>query len=197
MQINTDHDKIHPGQLGFDFDGVIGDIGEIFLRLACEEYGFCDLRLEDITSFEVDKCLNMEAAIVEDIFTRVLDDTVGVGMKPMSGALEVLSELAEQSTVTVITARPHSDSVHDWLEAMLPQASLPAIKVVAMGDHDDKSRYILEHGLRYFIDDRAETCLQLSKTGIQPFVFHQPWNRDRHQLPMVHSWADIRGLCLL
>ena len=70
------------------------------------------------------------------------------------------------------------------------------LRVVAMGDHDDKARHIRQAGLSAFIDDRAETCVQLSRAGLAAIVFAQPWNRDRHSLPTVHSWAEIRALCL-
>ncbi len=190
------YEKINPELLGFDFDGVIADTAETFIRLACEKYGICTICKEDITNFEVEQCLELDQEMVNDIFTMVLLDSVGTGLKPMDGAIEVIGELTESAEVTVITARPCADPVHNWLEKMLPKSSLPRIRVVAMGGHDDKSRHIHDHGLRYFIDDRAETCIQLSEAGIQPFVFSQPWNENRHQLPVVNSWQEIRTLCL-
>ncbi len=69
------------------------------------------------------------------------------------------------------------------------------IKVVAMGDHNDKARYIKMSGLSTFVDDRAETCQQLHEAGIRSIVFSQPWNRNRHKLPTVRDWEDIRALC--
>jgi 5'(3')-deoxyribonucleotidase len=189
-------EKIDPGLLGFDFDGVIADTAETFIRLACEKYDLCGIRKEDITSFEVEQCLDMNQDIVNDIFTMVLLDSVGTGLKPMADAVEVIGELSETTEVTVVTARPVADPVHDWLESVFPKSTLPAIRVVAMGAHDDKSRHIHDQGLRYFIDDRAETCVQLDRDGIQPIVFSQPWNKNRHRLPVVNSWEEIRALCL-
>lgn len=190
------HEKIDPGRLGFDFDGVIADTADTFIRLACEEYGLCGIRKEDITNFEVEQCLDVGPEIVHAIFTKILIDSVGTGLKPMTGAIEVLGELSELATVTVVTARLYAHPVHDWLEKMFPSSTLPRIRVVAMGTHDNKPRHIHDQKLRYFIDDRAETCLQLSQDGIQPFVFFQPWNENRHHLPVVNSWQEIRTLCL-
>ncbi|RWX51832.1 hypothetical protein VU01_10757 [Candidatus Electrothrix marina] len=186
--------KINPALLGFDFDGVIADTAEIFLRLACEDYGLCDLTREDIVNFEVEQCLSLDRTQVDALFTKVLLDSVGTGLQPMENAVEVLGELAELSTISVITARPLAAPVHDWFDAFFPASTCKAIKVTAMGAHDGKSQHIHEQGLQFFIDDRAETCVQLSKAGIQPFVFHQPWNHNRHQLPSVSSWRDIRDL---
>ena len=188
--------RIHPAEIGFDFDGVIADTVEAFIRIACEQYGHCGIRPEDITHFLVEECLEMDAATADSIFRQILRDSVGCGVRPMPGAVEVLSEMSLQVGVTIITARPEPEPVHQWLDAIFPTAARSRMRVVAMGDHDDKARHIRMAGLSTFVDDRAETCLQLREAGINPIVFHQPWNRDRHSLPMVRNWAEIRALCL-
>jgi len=189
-------EKIDLVSLGFDFDGVIADTAETFIRLACEKYQYCDVILEDIVSFEVEECLDIAPKIVQSIFMEVQLDSIGTGLQPMPGAVEVLGELTEQAEVTVITARPAAGPVHAWLETMLPKSTCSNINVIAMGNHDDKARHIREQGLTHFIDDRAETCNHLNSLGINPIVFNQPWNENRHNLPMVNSWQDIRALCL-
>jgi len=187
---------IDPGLLGFDFDGVIADTAESFIRLACEEHGYCGILREEITNFEVEQCLDIPKKTADAIFTSLQLDSIGTGLKPMPGAVEVIGELTEKNTVTVITARSLAAPVHDWLAHVFPPSTLPGIKVIAMGEHDSKSHHIQQQQLQYFIDDRAETCVQLSRCGINPIVFDQPWNENRHQLPVVRSWQDIRSLCL-
>lgn len=187
--------KILPAEIGFDFDGVIADTVEAFIRIACEQYAHCGIRPEDITHFSVEQCLAMDAGIAESIFLQILKDSVGTGLLPMPGAVEVLSELSGQAMVTIITARPDADPVHHWLQAFFPAPAYRKIRVVAMGDHDDKARHIRMSGLSAFVDDRAETCLQLSQVGIHSIVFSQPWNRYRHSLPAVQNWKEIRALC--
>ncbi len=188
--------KITPELLGFDFDGVIADTAESFIRLACEEHGHCGISREDITNFDVEQCLDMPKETAHAIFTSVQLDSIGAGLKPMPGAVEVLGDITEKTVVTVITARTHAAPVHDWLAHIFPPTTLPRIRVIAMGAHDEKGHHIKKQQLQYFIDDRAETCVCLSQSGINPIVFSQPWNENRHQLPMVHSWEDIRSLCL-
>lgn len=188
--------KIHPTHLGFDFDGVIADIAEAFIRLACQDYGCCSFRFEDITHFDVEQCLDIDPEIVEAIFTRILNDSVATGLLPMPGAVEVLGELTEHGEVTMVTARSEPKPVYDWLTSVMPSAVCRKIRIVAMGEHDDKPRHVRENGLQYFIDDRAETCHQLDRAGISPIVFSQPWNRGRHSFASVSSWQEIRALCL-
>jgi len=189
-------EKIHPAEIGFDFDGVIADTVEAFIRIACEQYDRCDIHPEDITDFTVEHCLGMETGIAESIFLQILKDSVGTGLLPMPGSVEVLAELSDQAQVTIVTARPLAEPVHDWLRLMFSAKVYDRMQVVAMGDHDDKVRHIHQLGLSTFVDDRAETCLQMHRAGIRSIVFSQPWNRNRHTLPSVQSWQEIRTLCL-
>jgi uncharacterized protein len=187
---------IKPSELGFDFDGVIADTAESFLRLACVDYGLCGFTPEDITHFELEQCLALDISIAEAIFSKILKDSVGTGLQALPGAVEVISQLAaRQHKVRVITARSLTEPVLDWFSSVLPSWALPALHVIAMGEHDAKAGYILEQGLHYFIDDRPETCVQLQGAGIQPIIFHQPWNRQACSgLPLVHSWQEIHEL---
>lgn len=188
--------RVHPSKLGFDFDGVIADTGEAFIRLACEQYGLCDFELEQVTTFAVEDCLDLDAGVAESIFLQILNDSIGSGLKPMKGAVQVLGELAAAATVTIVTARSLPQPVHDWLKVTFPAPVFQRMEVIAMGDHDDKPRHVRQLGLTHFIDDRAQTCLQLQAAGINSIVFSQPWNRNGHSLPTVNSWTDIRRLCL-
>ncbi len=181
-------------EIGFDLDGVIADTGEAFIRLACEEYEYCSFRLEDITSFQVENCLNIPTDKVEQIFYAILKDSLGTGLQPLPGAVEVITDMTTQAPVTIITARPLEEPVADWLDHFFSAETCKKIHLVAMGDHDDKARYIKEHNLNYFVDDRVETCLQLAETEITPIVFQQPWNHNKHKLNSVSSWQEIHKL---
>jgi len=188
--------KMHPAGIGFDFDGVIADTVEAFIRIACEQYGHCGICLEQITHFLVEECLPMDAGLAEAIFLKILRDSVGTGLLPMPGAVEVLGELSRHGRVSIVTARPDAQPVHVWLQTVFPEPVWQRIQVTAVGDHDDKARHIKALGLSAFIDDRAETCMQLHHAGIKAIVFSQPWNQNRHALPTVRTWAEIRNLCL-
>lgn len=186
--------QIQPSSIGFDFDGVIADIGEAFIRLACDDHNYCSIRLEDINSFQVESCLNIPLEIVGKIFDDILQDSLGTGLKPIAGALETLTRLNVISDVIVITARPELQPVQDWFDHFYPSNSGNRIRLVATGDHDNKEDFIRDYGLHHFIDDRAKTCLQLAEAGLSPIVYTQPWNRDQHNLPAVRDWEEIAGL---
>ncbi len=186
--------NIRSHEIGFDLDGVIAATGETFLRLACENFGHCSYSLDDIKDFEVEDCLGIPKDHVEQLFHIIMKDSLNTGLQPMPGAVEVISTLANQSTVTIITARPLTNPVADWLDHFFPDDTCKNIQLVATGDHNDKTRYIKEHNLRFFIDDRVETCLQLAETDITPIVYNQPWNIGKHTLPNVSNWQEISNL---
>lgn len=185
--------KIKSHEIGFDLDGVIAETGATFLRLACQDFGHCDFSLEDIKDFEVENCLGIPKEHVEQLFYVIMKNSLQCGLQPMEGAVDVLTELATQAQVTIITARPLTQPVHDWLDHFFPAETCKNINLVATGDHDDKFRYIKDHNLQYFVDDRVETCLQLAETDITPIVYNQPWNRGRHELQNVSNWLDIKN----
>ncbi len=186
--------KIHPSEIGFDLDGVIADTAAAFLQIACEQYSYCSFTLEDITNFELENCIGIPTETVAEIFHTIMEDSLATGLKPMPGAVDVLGELAAVSPITVITARPLREPVIEWLDHYFPSATRKAVNLIAMGDHDDKLRYIREQKLKYFIDDRAETCAELNRCGISPLVFTHPWNRNRHTMPTVKNWQEIRSI---
>lgn len=192
--IKSDRKNIPVQEIGFDFDGVIADTAQSFVRLACSRYGYCSFTKEDITNFELEHCLDLPFRLVEEIFTDILTDSIATDLQPMPGAVECLESFTVEAMVTIITARPLKNPVYDWLDYHLSQGARKNIQVVATGDHDDKVRHIHKYKLNYFIDDRAETCNQLALENITPFVFTQPWNRDRHSLETVADWEEIRNL---
>ncbi len=205
MNANTSHilnksltaGSISLSEIGFDFDGVIADTAESFLRIAGDKYGYPSLTKKDITNFELEECINIPKDIVEKIFTEIMLDSIGTGVMPMDGAVEALSSFAENETVTIITARPIERPVHDWLEKYFQPQVLGQISVIATGDHNDKIRYIHANGIKYFIDDRVDTCKSLVVENIVPIVFHQPWNEGRHNLAQVATWDDITNMVRL
>ena len=186
---------IHPGKIGFDFDGVVADTMEAFIRLADEDYAIKVSPLE-ITDFMVEECLDIEQGIVDDIFSRLVRDPLGVGLKPMADAIAVLEELAGDAPLTFITARPDVEPVAGWLDCYLSNKTFAKVRLIATGDHDGKVDHIREMGLSHFVDDRAVTGNLLAREkGITPIIYDQPWNLGQHALDSVDNWQAIKKMC--
>ncbi len=189
--------NIHPGEIGFDFDGVIANTAESFVKIAAEQYG-CHFQLTDITDFDVENCINIPGETVYKIFMDIMVDSLATDVQPMPGAVQTISEITASQPVTIITARSMLEPVRDWFTHYFNDSKInERINLIAMGNHDNKVHYAQEQKLNYFIDDRAETCLQLARANFRPIVFNQPWNSGRHNLPSVSSWQDIRQLLKL
>lgn len=187
--------KIDPAHIGFDIDGVVADTGGAFIRIAREEYGLHSISLEDITFYEMVNCLDVDQKIIDDIFTRLHDEPLSSGIQPMEDALNVLHKLAKLTPLTFVTARPEKEPIASWLKHFLKPTVYREMKLVAMGVHDNKAPYIKNLGLKYFVDDRLQTCKKLASEGITPLVYNQPWNMDDHDLQTVDNWQDIHALC--
>jgi uncharacterized HAD superfamily protein len=61
---------------------------------------------------------------------------------------------------------------------------------------DSKLSYIKEHNIKldFFIEDRLEFALEVSKVGTKVFLMDRPWNRnhkDSNGLIRVKDWAEI------
>lgn len=187
--------KIDPKLIAFDIDGVVADTAEAFFRLAEERHGINEFTAAQITEFDVAQCLPISPEIIDSIFATLLENPIDADLKPMPDSVSVLTALSRRAQLTFITARPLHDPIADWLKHILGPSIFSRVHLVAMGDHDRKAAYLKELGLHYFIDDRAETCVDLDRQGFSPFVFNQPWNQGRHHLPTVSSWRDIEALC--
>ena len=186
--------KIQPGTIGFDIDCVIADTMAAFIDLAQKDYDI-SIKPEEITSFQVEECLDIAPAIINDIFTRLLDSPVENGLLPMENAVSVLTEFSYHAPLTFITARPTKGPIAHWLHTYLGDEVYGRVNLIATGQHDGKLPYIKNAGLKYFIDDRAPTCIQLAEEGLQSIVFSQPWNEGKHNLPSVDGWLAIKELC--
>ena len=58
---------INPASLAFDIDGVCADTMSLFLDIARDEYHINHIRYQDITSYRLEDCLNIDSATIDDI----------------------------------------------------------------------------------------------------------------------------------
>ena len=185
---------IDPGMLAFDIDGVVADTMEIFLRLAREKYGLTHISKDDLHSYNLYECLDLKREIIDDLICLTLDDEHTMQVPPVPGAPEVLTELAGSAQLRFVTARIRPESITQWLFTILPDVPRKKITVLASGAPEVKLDILNELEVRYFVEDRAETCRQLQKAGIQPFLFLQPWNRNEAAdgLIRVENWGQLK-----
>jgi uncharacterized HAD superfamily protein len=184
---------IHSHELAFDIDGVVADTMETFVRLARERYGLSRLSKEDLTCFDLTRCLGLNGEIINDLICTTLDDEHTLELPPVAGAPHVLSSIARHGPLRFVTARIWPESIVQWLHRILPQVPQDMIEVTATGHPDAKLEVLRQYKVRYFVEDRLETCEMLAREGFQPIVFDQPWNRtdESGAFLRVKSWREI------
>ena len=184
--------KIHPEQIAFDFDGVVADTFRLFVKLACSEYGI-DIKYESITDYEFLNVVKMDRALAERLIEILTDIPHELDLRPNTGALEILTRLSSFAPVMLVTARPYGHPVEKWIEKRLPHLK-DLIRVEATGENTTKLPFLIKKNIKYFVDDRLDTCRQLADAGITPIVYDQPWNRSTHNFKVVTDWHDIAEL---
>jgi uncharacterized HAD superfamily protein len=185
--------RILPNELAFDVDGVFADTFRMFVETAKEQYGI-QVEYEDITEYDFREVIDIDEKTSDEIIQRILDNPLAMGIRPIFGSVDVLTRLSHISPLLFVTARPERDSILEWIQQHLRVARMSDIRLEATSVHEKKIPVLLKHGIRYFVEDRLETCYLLEKTSVTPIVFEQPWNRKPHPFQTVKSWHEIEAL---
>ena len=182
---------IDPAALAFDIDGVIADTMHLFLDILADHYDVHTIQYEDITTYRLDHCLDLDEEILEGAVARILDGRYRAALKPCPGAAAVLQRIAKTTgRVLMVTARPDPGPIAGWMDQLLDGQHRRA-RIVATGSYEAKTEVLLANGIRWFVEDRLETCHLLKEAGIQPIVYCQPWNRMPHGYLEVASWQEL------
>ena len=185
---------VAPTDIAFDIDGVFANTMGLFLEIARKDYAINHIRYEDITTYFLEECLDIDPEIIRVIINRILEGEFEPELRPIDGAVEVLSDIGEAHRLLFVTARPQLPTVKGWVHSKLPLKPSD-IEVVATGTFEGKADVLSARGIRYFVEDCLEVCYMLSERGINPILFSQPWNRSSdHPFREVSSWAEIRAL---
>jgi uncharacterized HAD superfamily protein len=185
--------RILPNELAFDVDGVFADTFRMFVETAKEQYGI-QVEYEDITEYDFREVIDIDEKTSDEIIQRILDNPLAMGIRPIFGSVDVLTRLSHISPLLFVTARPERNSILEWIQQHLRVARMSDIRLEATSVHEKKIPVLLKHGIRYFVEDRLETCYLLEKTSVTPIVFEQPWNRKPHPFQTVKSWHEIEAL---
>jgi uncharacterized HAD superfamily protein len=194
MKLNATQ-RINPSELAFDIDGVVADTMAVFVQLAHERYGLKDLTKEHLREYDLHRCLDLDPRIVDDLICLTLDDEHTEIIPPEPEAPDVLTELAQHGPLRFVTARIWPESIIKWLHKTLPDVPVENIHVVATGAPEAKLQILKKLGIRYFLEDRVETCRLLAQDGIRPMLFDQPWNRAHSSsslFPRIENWSRFR-----
>ena len=183
-----------PETTAFDVDGVVADTMRLFIDIARNSFGIRGICYEDITSYNLEACLDLAPTIIEAVIQQIIDGTHAPRLRPIDGSRQCLARFGKNGrSVRFVTARPEAGVIRSWLENTLPLGA-DQIEVVATGSFEAKADVLQAAGIDIFVEDRLETCFHLSRTGITPILFVQPWNRCPHPFREVSTWEEIGAL---
>lgn len=191
--METKIEKIPHNELAFDVDGVIADTFRAFVETARNQYGI-QIQYEDITEYDFRSVINIDENTSQEIIERILDDPLEMGIRPISGAVKVLTRLLGIGPLLLVTARPDKGAILKWIQLHLQLVDMSGIRLEATGTHKAKLPVLLEHGVKYFVEDRLETCYLIDGASVTPIVFEQPWNRKPHPFQTVKNWDEISAM---
>lgn len=182
---------IDPTALAFDIDGVIADTMHLFLDILSDHYDVHTVRYADITSYRLGDCLDLDEDVLEGAVSRILDGGYRAVLKPLPGAGSVLRRIGETTgRILMVTARPEPGPMESWMNRLLDGQHSRA-RIIATGSFEAKTDVLLENDIKWFVEDRLDTCHLLKAAGIEPVVFRQPWNQEPHDYLQVGSWQDL------
>ena len=185
---------VTPENIAFDIDGVFANTMGLFLEIARKDFGINNHKYEDITTYFLEDCLDIDPETIRVIINRILEGDFESELEPIDGAVEVLSDIGQAHPLLFVTARPQHSIVNEWVHKMLPLESSD-IEVIATGTFEGKGDVLKARGIQYFVEDSLEVCHMLSEHAVSPILFCQPWNRSPdHPFREVRSWAEIRDL---
>jgi uncharacterized HAD superfamily protein len=180
--------------VAFDIDSVVADTMRLFVAIVRGEFGLHHIAYEDITSYNLLECLDIDEAVLDKVLDRILSGTHTVPLELIDGAADVLTRLGNRhQPLLFISARPHLGGIDDWLKINLPIAP-QTIETVVTGSYEAKIDVLKQHNRTFFVEDRLETCFLLEAAGMTPILFKQPWNRQHHPFVEVASWAELEDL---
>ena len=182
---------IDPKALAFDIDGVIADTMHLFIDILSDHYDIHTVKYTDITSYRLDDCLDLDEDVLEGAVARILSGGYRASLKPIFGAGSVLRRIGEATgRILLVTARPDPGPIESWINQLL-DGQHHYSRIIATGSFEAKTDVLLENGIKWFVEDRLETCHLLSAAGIAPVVFRQPWNQEPHEYLQVGSWPEL------
>ncbi len=184
---------IQPTQLGFDIDGVVANTMQLFLDIAWQVYGLNHVQLTDMTSYNLEQCLDMDPEIIRGITDRIISGDYHCRLWPIEGASGVLERLASYGPIHMVTARPELGPIEEWMAQQLPGHSRE-LHMVATGGFEEKADVLRHLNIHYFVEDRLDTCYLLKEQGIHAVLFAQPWNRQQHPFVEVNGWSELEML---
>ncbi|MBU3941456.1 MAG: hypothetical protein KKF74_00925 [Nanoarchaeota archaeon] len=183
-------------KIGIDLDGCAVDTNPMILYQANEMYYFDNnkkyskydkkireglgrpLRVDDIIRFRYDECTPLSKEEVDEIFKVFAEEKKFLSLNPMPYAVDIINRLQEFYDEYFMTARPGNveEQTIGWFENSGIRNYENKLTF-----NGNKLEIAKTDNISKFIEDRAETALELAENNINVLLLNYPWNNDPKQ----------------
>jgi len=169
--------------LGFDIDGVLYPFHEV-------AYNYCHRDLGMKLTYD-----EFWYNIINDKFSKVFVDNLVNDPKHYNKflidpkILDLLNALSMEHTIYYVTARPKelNFTTRTWFE----RNKLPQLENLFITNNGDKVKYIVDHKIEVFVEDRDRNALEL-KDYTKVILVKKLWNESiRDQFLCVDSVLEL------
>ncbi len=183
-------------KIGIDLDGCAVDTNPTILSQANDMYYYDNnedyskynkkireglgrpLRVDDIIRFKYDECTPLSKEDVDEIFKVFAEEKKFLSLNPMPYAVDIINRLQEFLEEYFVTARPPNveEQTMRWFE----NSGIKNYNNRLILD-GNKVKITKDREITRFIEDRAETALELAENNIDVLLLDYPWNNHEDQ----------------
>lgn len=184
-------------RIGIDIDEVLAEYIPKFIAWFKKIYGI-SLNLNDFKGYQLRDIINCSEEEESAVLNTFSQEEVKY-LEPIDGSKEIVSELARNHKLYVVTARKPCDAdiAIDWVNRNYPGCFL-GINLCRDGDgrRIPKSVVCNSLGLDILIEDSLSHMQDCCEHGINVLLFgNYPWNQYEGALPervyRVNNWLEV------
>jgi len=173
-------------KIGVDIDGVVANLNDKLLELANEIHYYPkklkkELKASDIITFDYTECTPLNNEDMKEIFKVLETEKALLELNPLKDAQKVINYLHKFFDVYFITSRAKyytnaKEQTFEWFD----KHKITYAQSNFFFDNK-KAELSKKLGISIFIEDRAETALELAENNIDVLLLNYPWNNDPKQ----------------
>lgn len=188
--------------IAFDCDDVIVATGHQLINYYNKLHG-TNVQPSDFYSKDYDTAWKASPEIVaRDLFAYLNTDEYA-NLPPMPGAVEVLTELAKNFTLYIVTGRPDEteSATNAWVSRYLPGIFERVVFTNFFKSNDSKGALrtkadvCRELGANWLVDDHLHHIENVSKQGVTGLLFGDlPWEQlhsERENVVKIKDWKQL------
>lgn len=187
-------------RIGVDLDDVLFDLMQQLIDFHNTEYG-TELGLPDVRYFnEIERVFGCTVAQKNERIRHFYESAMHDATRPVAGAPEAITLLAQTHSLHIVTARPSWMSqktvalLSRHFEPVFATMDFTGFYLEAPERRRTKADVCNDHGLGIFVDDALHNAVDIAAIGCTVLMPDKPWNQG--ELPpnvyrIFGGWPEI------